>query len=862
MHQPSRLVRLTQFLAKFAFIAVITMATAMASLPLSDVSFAQGEAPEFNMNAYAAADGSSIQSAEAIMDVAYLGSNGTLSGLEVTATGLTLAAGSDRGTYTSPVISSPLNNTTDLVPFWKADLPDGASISVESRISDDGSTWSAWAESPLAYFPVRDGAYGGAMAWIGGEGNLFVQFQVTLSTDSGAAPTLTSFGVALNDASQGPSDSSIAAQLPVDAAAVCPAEKPTIVSRTQWGAPDGQNSPRWAPQTTNVTHLVVHHTGTPSSLAEWNRTRSYNTIGDWAAVVRSIWNFHANINGWGDVGYNYLIDPNGTIYEGRAGSQNGTLDIVGRADGVDVGGMGVAFIGCYGNCHTLGLQNAQPPQTMMNKGVELMAWKAGQRIIEPLGQGLYGGRLLPNIVAARDVYNTASPGDIIYNVWMSWLRNAVQDRVDCNTTPANQCVISDIVFDKAAYNLNDTIRFTAKLTDPSGNPLGGANVSAVVSIQEVSASATDSFNLINQVGDYDGVFSSTGTAGNYTFAVTANHPNYQSCSRSEVVAVGLGNAPTATPTPAPGTPTATPTPGPTPTPPPTPVPGDRTVGFDPSNLSIPSNASDQQIDVRAFNMPTVRGFDLTLRFDPNVVQVVDADTNQDGVQVRLGTQFRQQSNFVADNTVDNTAGIIRFATVLLSSGSVSGDFDLIEINFRPVAQGSFDLVLETVDIVGANAQAIEANLQTGRVEVVASSASLSGQLFLQGRDYHSGAQVVDASGFSAQSSVDGSFLFTNSEFVTLTYPGYLPARVEVQPRLAQLGLAADTTTANLGSVTMIAGDMDGNSVIDIFDLVYMANNYNSTDPVADINADGIVNILDLALVAGNYRLEGPVAAWE
>jgi hypothetical protein len=79
-----------------------------------------------------------------------------------------------------------------------------------------------------------------------------------------------------------------------------------IVSRTAWGCPDGQ-AYDGTPAYTNVTHVIVHHTA------------GSNTLTDWAAEVRNIWYYHTASNGWDDVGYHWLIDPNGVIYEGRAG---------------------------------------------------------------------------------------------------------------------------------------------------------------------------------------------------------------------------------------------------------------------------------------------------------------------------------------------------------------------------------------------------------------------------------------------------------------------------------------------------------------------------------------------------------------
>lgn len=57
--------------------------------------------------------------------------------------------------------------------------------------------------------------------------------------------------------------------------------KPPVVTRTEWGCPDGQITTHGSLSYTTVTHLIVHHTFSPSSA----------TDGDWAALVRAVWNF-------------------------------------------------------------------------------------------------------------------------------------------------------------------------------------------------------------------------------------------------------------------------------------------------------------------------------------------------------------------------------------------------------------------------------------------------------------------------------------------------------------------------------------------------------------------------------------------
>jgi hypothetical protein len=70
-------------------------------------------------------------------------------------------------------------------------------------------------------------------------------------------------------------------------------------------------------------------------------------------------------------------------------------------------------------------------------------------------------------------------------------------------------------------------------------------------------------------------------------------------------------------------------------------------------------------------------------------------------------------------------------------------------------------------------------------------------------------------------------------------------------------VATETTTQS--TVTLLAGDIDGNAVIDQFDAMTIGMSYNGTDPAAaDLNNDGVINVLDLELLAANYRLTGPI----
>ncbi len=110
---------------------------------------------------------------------------------------------------------------------------------------------------------------------------------------------------------------------------------------------------------------------------------------------------------------------------------------------------------------------------------------------------------------------------------------------------------------------------------------------------------------------------------------------------------------------------------------------------------------------------------------------------------------------------------------------------------------------------------------------------------------------------SVSANPDGTFSLTapaGAYNVVATASGFLSA----QGSATITGDGTDTKPR----VTLLAGDIDGNNVIDQFDALTIGMNYNGTSPsAADLNNDGVINVLDLEALAGNYRATGPIA-WE
>ena len=135
-------------------------------------------------------------------------------------------------------------------------------------------------------------------------------------------------------------------ELPAEIKTASPANFPRKIVRLN---ADGE---RWIwPQAYNrsVKRIVLHHTG------EYLSSRA-----EPAAVIRAIFNTHAKGLGWGDIGYHYLIDKYGNVYEGRAG---GPGVIGGHTAYHNLGTIGVALMGNF---------NEQPPTQAQNESLELL----------------------------------------------------------------------------------------------------------------------------------------------------------------------------------------------------------------------------------------------------------------------------------------------------------------------------------------------------------------------------------------------------------------------------------------------------------------------------------------------------------
>lgn len=347
--------------------------------------------------------------------------------------------------YLSPVTEAE-QPFTHLLLRWEAFEPISDTLTLQVRVSADNQTWTEWVivpEDPDLWVPQDgDQVYWSQVIYAGEDARFWQVRASMIPAPDGRMPELRRIEMNTVDARFGaPSPRADLDSGATRDAALAGVSKPNVVSRTAWGSPDGQGS-RVRPAYYPVNHIVVHHTADANSLTG----REQN----WSDRVRAIWSFHTFTRGWGDVGYNFLIDPNGVIYEGRSGGD----DAVAFHDTGNYGSMGVVLIGTYAN--------VDPTPAAQESLVGLLSWKAAQKGIDPLGRSYYygcdvsrycrpyaAGAVVQNIAGHRQVTpgHTSCPGDRLLNLLPS-IRNRVKARIDSGGGSSQHPDNGDLLIDE------------------------------------------------------------------------------------------------------------------------------------------------------------------------------------------------------------------------------------------------------------------------------------------------------------------------------------------------------------------------------------------------------------------------------
>ncbi|HEY0188608.1 MAG TPA: DUF4214 domain-containing protein [Cellulomonas sp.] len=188
---------------------------------------------------------------------------------------------------------------------------------------------------------------------------------------------------------------------PVATLATSTAAAPTIISRSSWGAP---TSTVCGDVASSLVGAVIHHTAS---------SNDYTTVAAAKKQILSFYTYHTASRGWCDIGYNFLVDKWGNVYEGRAGSS--TSAVIGVHDGgFNTGTVGIAMIGTY---------TTAPSTATINAVAQVVAWRLSAYGVDPTGTMSYttgAGEnsryknqtvTLPRVFGHRDTAYTTCPGD-------------------------------------------------------------------------------------------------------------------------------------------------------------------------------------------------------------------------------------------------------------------------------------------------------------------------------------------------------------------------------------------------------------------------------------------------------------------
>ncbi|MFE9422317.1 N-acetylmuramoyl-L-alanine amidase [Kitasatospora sp. NPDC006697] len=287
-----------------------------------------------------------------------------------------------------------------------AELP--GTVQVRTRT---GGRWSGWQELTADSEDRPDSAEGGAPGargataprWVGPSDGVEVRVAGGGELPAGLRVDL----VAPGDGTSGRTRAVEPEQDRMLPAAAHQAPRPGIVTRSGWGADESLRQPGYA-YTGDVREVFVHHTDTGNDYA----------CSDSPKLIRAIYQYHVKTNGWRDIGYNFLVDKCGTIFEGRAGGVSRPV-LGAHTLGFNTDSAGVAALGTF--------SGSDAPQAQLDGIAKIAAWKLGLTGRDARGSAVLtsanSGSRYPEgtshtfaaISGHRDAFNTDCPGGRLFD---------------------------------------------------------------------------------------------------------------------------------------------------------------------------------------------------------------------------------------------------------------------------------------------------------------------------------------------------------------------------------------------------------------------------------------------------------------
>ncbi len=341
--------------------------------------------------------------------------------------------------FLSEVIEMPIENPE---PFIAIGLNATISNNVSEahfyiRVSEDGSNWSDWQQMANdTHVEQKDNKFMSVLSFFD-KANKFMQFHTNVF------PNLENLSFYF--ISPGKTDKiQIANNIKKSDLnkALGGIERPAYINRKGWKCPQDENvSSR---SLTNVTHVIIHHS-------------AGNTVSsDYAAVVRSYWDYHVNGHGWADIGYNWLVDPNGVLYKGRAWKSSTQENVLGAHNsGKNGNTVGICFIGNY--------VSTVPSDDGLNKLASISAFLCDKYGIDPEGKSYHSAisKTNDNITGhGQSGGGTSCPGTQLKNRMQSIRELTASKILDTSAAPKVVSTYPNATVDSAYHTKKISIEFT------------------------------------------------------------------------------------------------------------------------------------------------------------------------------------------------------------------------------------------------------------------------------------------------------------------------------------------------------------------------------------------------------------------
>ena len=257
----------------------------------------------------------------------------------------------------------------------------------------------------------------------------------------------------------------------IPATAQAEARTPDIITRAEWGADESLK------RTTGgcrrafhpVQQLFVHHTA------------GSNFDDQPKATMRAIYWYHVARLGWCDIGYNFVISPDGRIFEGRwardyspwevhdSESKSGRAVAGAHVDGYNSGSIGVSLMGNF--------ETARPSPAARRSLSELIAWEVDSHDLKAQGSHVYRNpesgqtKKMPWVAGHRDADPTACPGNYLYSQLPAVRRDAAAV-IGAGKTSTSVALTASA----ERLDYGDSVTVVGTLTDEDGTALAARRI--------------------------------------------------------------------------------------------------------------------------------------------------------------------------------------------------------------------------------------------------------------------------------------------------------------------------------------------------------------------------------------------------